>query len=415
MASPSGSLVRNKLTLALVVFLTLLLLSILSMISAEPSVPPPSPPDAEAVSAAADALGQVRTVQAERNGTGQIRLDNRMLEGVSLLASDLADPKRLQIQADSQLLTGKISIPLGSRLWINASAEIEGRHEDFPKTRVTVGRITFPTFMSTWLLSLADMWLSAKEANLPPLGSMIRGMAVEDNVAVVDLRLPGQEGLIDGLMSARDAGLDRRLVGEIYCRLSDLQREYSVSNLSEYIRHAFKSAPTGGAEAYNKAALVALGYFVAGPEAEKALGELLYRRGCIAAASPIRLQGRRDLAKHWAASAALGAVLGDQPASMLGEWKELSDSVPSGSGFSFADLAADRSGMHYAKSAVDPATALRTAKRLRGITEDQLFPPSLRSAPEGLAQPQFEERFGSIEAARYREAVRRIDQELHGL
>jgi hypothetical protein len=115
---------------------------------------------------------------------------------------------------------------------------------------------------------------------------------------------------------------------------------------------------------------------------------------------------------HWTLSAALGAVLGDKSAVAIGEWKELSDSLPFGSGFSFMDLAADRSGLHMARRAVDPQTASETTRELASVTEEQIFPVALKAAQEGLSEQQFIARFGSIEAAKYQEMVSWIDREL---
>jgi hypothetical protein len=124
------------------------------------------------------------------------------------------------------------------------------------------------------------------------------------------------------------------------------------------------------------------------------------------------LRGRTDLAKHWGLSAALAATLGERVAANLGEWKELHDSLPEGSGFSFVDLAADRSGLHVARKALDARSAGSTARFLTSVTEEALLPSVLVRAPEGLSGEEFERVFGSLDHGRYRAAIAWIDQRL---
>src|SRR5574343_2046502 len=60
----------------------------------------------------------------------------------------------------------------------------------------------------------------------------------------------------------------------------------------------------------------------------------------------ITLAGRHDLAQHFAVSATLAAWAGEPIADAIGLYKELAD-ARHGSGFSFADLAADRAGTRF--------------------------------------------------------------------
>jgi uncharacterized protein YfiM (DUF2279 family) len=58
------------------------------------------------------------------------------------------------------------------------------------------------------------------------------------------------------------------------------------------------------------------------------------------------LLGRYDSAQHFVISAALAAWAGEPAANAIGVYKEIDDSRR-GSGFSFADLAADRAGTRF--------------------------------------------------------------------
>ena len=63
------------------------------------------------------------------------------------------------------------------------------------------------------------------------------------------------------------------------------------------------------------------------------------------------MHGRRDLAQHFAVSAALAVLVGPQAAEQVGVAKEISDSR-GGSGFSFSDLLADIAGIEFASAIV---------------------------------------------------------------
>jgi hypothetical protein len=115
---------------------------------------------------------------------------------------------------------------------------------------------------------------------------------------------------------------------------------------------------------------------------------------------------------HWALSAGLTSVFGARAAENLGDWKELDDSLPHGSGFSFVDLAANRSGVQTALLALDRKTAAATKAQLSRATDNYMLPNDLLQAPEGLSDATFVHRFGNLEQRNYREAVSSIDRTL---
>lgn len=130
----------------------------------------------------------------------------------------------------------------------------------------------------------------------------------------------------------------------------------------------------------------------------------------------MQLAGRRDLAMHFALSAAMGAVLEPRFTRAIGEWKELYDSLPGGSGFSFVDLAADRAGLNLGRIATaDPHSAARITGVLAEAGEGTLFPAQALGLAEGMTEAEFRRRFGSLDALTYAAAVRRIDRLLAGL
>lgn len=385
---------------------------VLLLVSPEPSVPAQEPPTAQSIQAARDAIQQVEEPLSISGRGSEARLDNRMLGALTALASDIGGA-RTHARVSAGVLTVEVSYPLPAGWWLNSSATVRGRHRGFPDLKLRAGRISLPLVAGKWAAELGRWIARAKGVRLPPLDEMVTELSVEQEELVAAIRLPKRGRMFDALIAARGTGTNDRLVGEIYCHLAASQGAEPVTQLPLLVRRAFSGASGPEAEAYNRAAFVALALYVVGKRAYPLAPSTVKRiKSCGSATVPISLRDRADLAKHWTFSAALQAVLGSNPATAFGEWKELADSLPSGSGFSFIDLAADRSGLRIARLGIDEASAGVTAERLAAATEEDLLPVQLLRAEEGLAEAAFVHRFGTIEAKDYKAAVAWIDREL---
>jgi len=349
-------------------------------------------------------------------GTGKptrVRIDNRAISGLAVLAGDATGLARFEGEVTGGVLSGKASLALPAGLWINASATVSGVHTGFPAYRLKVGRVPFPLVAGRWIAHLGRWMLRLRGADIPPLDEIVRRVSIDRQHVLAELALPKQGGLLRGVLAARGTNLNDSLVSEIYCRLAAEQRATPVANLSQLVRRTFDPAQAAATEEYSRAAFVALSFLVVGERIERVAPRAAeLAKDCPRPNQPFALQQREDLAMHWAFSAGLTAVLGGETASSLGEWKELDDSLPNGSGFSFVDLAADRSGMQAALRALDRATVANAVSELGRVTEDDLLPPALLQAPEGLSEASFADSFSSLDRERYREAVASIDQAL---
>ncbi|HSQ07570.1 MAG TPA: hypothetical protein VLM84_07755 [Chromatiaceae bacterium] len=130
---------------------------------------------------------------------------------------------------------------------------------------------------------------------------------------------------------------------------------------------------------------------------------------------PITLAGRRDLAKHFTSSAALAAQGGSLFSDAVGLFKELTD-ANGGSGFSFADLAADRAGVRLAELATEnpqQAGLLQQAARA-GLAEGDLM-IELQGLPEALTRDQFERDYGGTQGEPYLALAEGIERRIDGL
>lgn len=167
---------------------------------------------------------------------------------------------------------------------------------------------------------------------------------------------------------------------------------------------------------HNRAALIAMGVYLGTYHFEKLVGRIApkdYKAHLI----PIKvvLAERKDLLLHFVYSATL-QLLTDQGASFsIGEFKELLDSNTGGSGFSFADLTADRAGILFAQRATANETSARAfQQRVIEQAKAGLLPP-VTEFQEGLSKGNFTALFGDIDSAEYQQEINRIDQQLHRL
>lgn len=127
------------------------------------------------------------------------------------------------------------------------------------------------------------------------------------------------------------------------------------------------------------------------------------------------LYKRRDIAKHFMASALLTTVGNGSLAIILGEKKELRD-AKLGSGFSFIDLAGDRTGIRFGQMATDsPESARRLQKLMAKIKDYRAFMPEVRDLPENITDETFKANFGSVYSTRYQLILKKIDSRINAL
>jgi hypothetical protein len=126
----------------------------------------------------------------------------------------------------------------------------------------------------------------------------------------------------------------------------------------------------------------------------------------------VTLGGRWDLMAHFVYSAGITLATQRGIGIAAGEFKELQDSG-GGSGFSFADLAADRAGVQFVTRATSSESAARQLQqRIVENDSEQAFFPDISGLLEGLSDAQFRQQYGSIQSERYRKQVALIDQRI---
>ncbi|MCK7576216.1 MAG: hypothetical protein MZV65_10160 [Chromatiales bacterium] len=126
----------------------------------------------------------------------------------------------------------------------------------------------------------------------------------------------------------------------------------------------------------------------------------------------VLLRGRVDLSQHFMTSAALAIQGTDALSNLVGWYKELSD-ANGGSGFSFADMTANRAGIRFARLATESAASARWLRSVAraGLREDD-FMPRIDRLPEGLSQARFDAHLGEDKRREYQRLIEQIDRHI---
>ena len=407
----------RKLLIAALVVLLVGLVLLFTATSSTPSAPAPRAPDAEAVAAGRDAYHQLRAAKGNRNGV-PVTLGNAQLTGLSEVASHGFRPDRLNvaIEGKSVVVHASHHLPLGR--WLNLTMRSEGPSKGFPTTRLKVGMWDLPPWASRWALQLGRLWVS-RRVSVPPLDVMVRNFQVNGSTVSALISLPGSSGVVDQMANAIAEPVDRDSVLRVYCALADMQRKKPSGDFAEQVHRAFSLDPESATwPDFNRAAFIALAMLTVddrvGDFARLSSTDLGKCRIPVIATS---IYNRQDWPKHWALSAAIAVGAGTQLSEAAGEWKELADSlsrqsqfaIADPSGFSMADLGADRAGFTTARAAWQADGAEEMAVALTHATPEQLLPHALIEKEDGLTNAEFVKRYGGVDDPRFKARVKQID------
>ncbi len=420
MATPAESRVRThrrrlpRPLAALLVGAGVPLAAWLALTSARPAVPPVPPAGIPEAAAARSALEQLRQPGARSGAWVELRFSPGEVEGLAIIGAQALGIARAEASVEEDVLRAAASLPAGFGRWLNLRAATRGSADGVPPVRAAIGPVQLAPPLTRGAAELLRPFLRVAGLRVPPFEEMITSLAIGPEGVVARVRLPRETGAVGTFAAARSAPVDPEALVALSCALAKDAAADGVADLAELVRRAF-AAPAPGLSAVeaNRVALVALGV-VAGASRllELAGGQEADMLGCMPETLPVTLAGRRDLARHWTLSAALGASFGQSLSADLGQWKELSDSVGGRSGFSFVDIAANRSGLAWAARATDPAEADAARRELATVLPEQLFPLALLAAEEGLTAADFERRYGSTLSPEYQAVVARIDRAL---
>jgi len=335
----------------------------------------------------------------------------------------------VQLARDAVSLSASAGVPLGSpesrylNLTLAGAAGIEKGSLRLHVNRCRLGSLEFPRWLLNPLGSIVTSFLRADRRSRPFLDA-IQGMTIEPNALAVTygpVHLP--PGFREDLFGPTAASAEM-----LASTRAQLRRLLDVAGLSPgsppsfgtCFETAFALARARSVErnpvSENQAAIFALGILLGHPRLEEFLGSVLDDNGLETARQAlyrVAVRQRSDWTKHFCVSAAI-ALLSDAVVSdAAGLLKEELDAGAGGSGFSFADLLADRAGTTFALTATrDEAAARAMQDRLaRGFRVDEFFPPAA-DLPEGIPDAELQSRYGGVGGEPYRQLIAEIERRI---
>jgi hypothetical protein len=337
---------------------------------------------------------------------------------------------RMEVTPDTIVVMLSVHLPetlLGG--WLNLALSMQPSKKGLRLSSLEIGSYQVPPSILLPLFTLAlDIilgdWLGGK------IVDGIDSVSVEHKTVVLDISLTRK--IRTALISRAKERLSQvTMLGDA----EDVRRYYRTLDQAaseghldpqgtfiSYLRMAFALArqrsQSGDAVNENRSAILALALYCGHWRIENLIGAVLTdeMKGGKSLCGDVTLGGRTDLRRHFIVSAALEIASESGLAFAMGEFKELLDSNWRGSGFSFADLAADRAGIRFAEKALsgrDDAVALQTMLSERGV-EGAIFPHT-SDLPEELSGATFRRRFGDVDSPAYRNVLEIIDKRIDGL
>lgn len=393
--------------------------------------PRPLVPSADPITSAEKRRIYYRVVAADprtiREGrTKTLRFTGRDLDALASWAQAITGTR---VRAALGLGPGTVkvssSLPFGGR-FLNAVLELRPAVDDgrlsMTLEAMRVGRLRVPravlTAVSPALAAAID-----HDERLRPFIAATRVLDVQPSaVSVTYGRVDAPPGYVAGMLAQGLAGeIDPESVRAHVRHLIRDSRLIPPGDraVAEALRSALAFAQSRSSESSavleNKASLLALGILlghwrlqtlvgrVAEPEDWRAVGPALRNP---------RMRGRNDWTRHFFVSAGLTVLSQESVSDAAGLFKEELD-ADGGSGFSFADLLADRAGTCFALAATrDEAAARAMQQRVaEGVRIEELFPPAA-DLPEGITDTELERKYGGVGGAGYRRLTDLIESRL---
>ena len=405
---------RRALGIAAGTVLLVTTVGLVLILDGSPTLPPREAPTGAEVRIGRDALKRTREALRAAPPTATIAYSDEDFRGIAALAGNALRVRRVVVgvEGDSVVAGASLRLPLG--LWLNARAATVNRSDGFPALDVRLGALDLPRWLTRAALGTMRGIAVFRGARLPPLDVLVRSLAVADERAELTVAAPLENsGLVRQVAALGGAPVDTTRVVSLYCDLVAEHARQPDLDFTTQVRRVMRMGSPGGvaeAVAENRAAMVALAMMTVGVRAGDLAGSAATdARRCPFDPPGFTLAGRADLAKHWSLSAALGATVGGNFTRAMGEWKELSDSLPGGSGFSFVDLTADRAGRRIGGAATSPGKALALRAALADAEGETLLPIDAALFREGMTNGEFVARYGNIDSKNFSHAVRQID------
>lgn len=334
------------------------------------------------------------------------------------------------IDGEVQVL-GSYQLPLGN-FHINVAVELLSSTQGLKLGNIQVGSLAISE-STFWRIAQTLLDWKIEEGFTQMLKSLVQSVDANRHALTVNYQLPPStvmqgSGALAKLFKLRDNLAiygKAEDVAHYYQKLVEVTARYPSTSLADYLSVSLtaafaKKALDGNvsAKTENYYALMALVLYLGHDRFELLVGNVsqltpIQRSQRNKLRNSVKLNDRVDLQKHFIYSVALQLFSNVDASDALGEFKELLDANNGGSGFSFADLLADRVGTRFAQLATSSdSEASKLQERMMGAVHERLFMPEHIDLPEGISQSVFEANYADTQSDAYKAMIQDIDQRL---
>ncbi len=340
--------------------------------------------------------------------------------------NDTPSKSAVRLADDDLTLIASLLIPPAGDRYLNVVAsgavEVQNGQLELKARQLRVGRLEVPSVLLPLVSDLLKSFIRS-EPELERILSRTPLIQIESSGVTVALEKGAfrEEGL------AFLETIDPAVLAATVAQLRHLQarldpKEAANRKFETYVRAAFMLAAQRTADGHsavdeNRAAIYALGTLLGHPRLGKMILGRDFDDASYAAAAAhtgrVPLRGRRDWTRHFAVSAVLATYANRVVSDAAGVLKEELDAGDNGSGFSFADLMADRAGTRFALAATrDEAAAHACQRRMLGPWDSSALFPAATDLPEGLTDAQLQQQFGGVGGEAYQQLIQTIERRL---
>jgi hypothetical protein len=335
-------------------------------------------------------------------------------------------PLAAQVYAaeDGVTIQGTAELPIPDTFlgrYVNIEAIVAPSDRELVVSQLSIGALQIPTWIvKPVTIYLLDWFMGAGKGE--PTYASIRSVDVNGKLITVEFQPPAN--LVADLKSAAGNAIHlgneeavraySRKLAEVSLSSGGLQ---SIS-LSEYMGPLFalakRRSETASPVEENRALILALAMYFGDSRFE-----LLLRSVNTADISDgdfdsgnVKLERRHDWVQHFVTTAGIQVAAGSGISNFIGEAKEVSD-AEGPSGFSFTDIAADRTGVRFAEVATaSERSARKLQDTLAGSAGESAFFPRVGDLPEGLSEADFKSTYGDLDTETYTAMIKAIDKRI---
>lgn len=327
-----------------------------------------------------------------------------------------------RIQLSIELPDNPIAEYFDPGRFINLSLTIKSYQQNDAHIRPTnfmFGELNIPDGLTRFLLARLDEKLKTQSHEYTEVVSAIEFVKFEPRQLKVKYRWQSQDqASIKASLGSMVISAELKQALMLYY---ELLAEYSQTlpenvELNQLLRAMFFMAQQQGEEMSpvleNQAILINLAAYIMKRNIPRLLGEKAsikprHRR--------VYLKGRQDLSQHFIISAAIASLSDSALAEAIGLEKEIYD-AQGGSGFSYADLAADYAGIEMAALAMgSDLGAVKLQKFMAYSDSEENFMPDIKQLPEGIRSQALKNELGDRNSPAARQLKNDIMQSIKKL